>query len=160
MIKFLKFVLFIIVIAFAFALGVKFSDSFKGNLGNLGNDEIKVETELEKVFSEAKEEIKDKTSPEAPLTDEEKDLVNTTTETMPEFVDIEMIEPMDGVGEVTQGEINIQENVGGTTQNAPVPTTQNAPAPVVQQPTVTPAQQPVNNQVPAQVKKPAAAVKK
>ena len=159
MVKFLKFVLFIIVIAFAFALGVKFSDSFKGNMGNLREDEIKIETEMDKAFNDIKKEVRDDIPVETahPLTDEEKNEVNSTSDTMPEYVDIEIVEPMDGVIDNTQIETTNQ-NVGNlNTQDGNTAPVDNAiPVQPTQAP-VQPAQAPANQNaqpVPAQAKQP------
>lgn len=50
MVKFLKFVLFLVVVAFSFALGVKFSDSFKGTSTKVEKTEVKIEEEMKKAF--------------------------------------------------------------------------------------------------------------
>ena len=146
MVKFLKFVLFIIVIAFAFALGVKFSDSFKGSMGNLREDEVKIETEMDKAFNDIKKEVRDDIPAETahPLTDEEKNEVNSTSDTMPEYVDIEIVEPMDGVIDNTQIKTTNQNVENSNTQDgnaAPADNTVPAqPAQVPVQPAQAPAQ--------------------
>ncbi len=57
MIKFLKVILFLVAFAFAFALGVRFSDSFKGKFGNGEEAEIKVEEEMKRVFDGHEQKI-------------------------------------------------------------------------------------------------------
>lgn len=157
MIKFLKFVLFVIVVAFAFALGVKFSDSFKGNIGNLRDDEVKIENEMDKAFNEVKKEVRGDVSTEVarPLTEEERNEVNRATETMPEYVDIEIVEPMDGVIDNTQVETTTPDNAVVPTQS----TTSGQPNQVPAQPNqvpapVAPAPAKIQQPVPAQAKQP------
>ena len=141
MVKFLKFVLFIIIMAFAFALGVRFSDSFKGKMGNLGDDELKIEAEMDKAFDNVKKETEttDDMPLEAinPLTEEEKNEVNNTTEVIPEYVNIEITEPMDGVSDNAQPEattqnvenLNVQDNNVAPVQEAMPKQPVQAPAP-------------------------------
>ena len=50
MVKLLKFILFIILMAFSFALGVRFSDSFKNSPLVKGSDSAKTEEEMKKAF--------------------------------------------------------------------------------------------------------------
>ncbi len=111
MVKFLKFVLFVIILAFAFALGVKFSDSFKGNVGNLNDDEINIENEIDKSFNDAKEELyrvvdNHDVDNNAPLTEEEKNDVKNIE--APEYVDIEVVQPMDNIDDAEINSNNME----------------------------------------------------
>ena len=102
MIKFLKLLLFIVIVVFAFTLGVKFSDSFKTVTGNLQDDEMNIKQEIDKAFNDTKEEIykvvnRKDMQEETPLSEEEKEEVkNIETQ---EFNGIDVAEPMAGITE-------------------------------------------------------------
>ncbi len=128
MIKFLKFVLFVVIIAFAFALGVKFSGSFKGDVGNLHDDELVIKDEMDKAFNDTKEEIyrvmdrhdmeeerQPLTHEDRPLTEEEKNEVKNIDN--PDFEDINVIEPMDNIGNDEIG-VFIEEDQMPTSNDA------------------------------------------
>jgi len=135
MVKFLKLVLFIIIIAFAFALGVRFSDSFKNNVGNLKEDELRIETEMDKAFDNLKNDVRDDTSidAETSLTEAEKDEVNNTSDAMPDYIDIEIPEPMDGVIDDTGSKSAVHSNSLNSQDSNALPTTQNYGSGAVEQ---------------------------
>ena len=152
MVKFLKFILFIVIIAFSFALGVRFSDSFKNNLGSFKNDEIKVESEMNKTFNNLDNEVRKITNNDerevevAPLTEEEKNDVMNQSETMPKYVDIEIIEPMDGVAPMPADSVSNSDTQQPAPMNPNAQTVQNTDSQVSTQPaTVEPVQTPAQN---------------
>lgn len=59
MVNFLKFLLFLVMMAFSFSLGVRFSDTFKGKFGNAENIEIQAESAIDDIAKDSKEKIEE-----------------------------------------------------------------------------------------------------
>lgn len=122
MIKFLKTLLFVVIMIFSFALGVKYSYLFsKGDLNILNetdilfggkqgnrNTDVNNQEETEKiVIEEAPAEL-------SPLTDEEKNDIENLNAGMPDF---EGIEETSNGGEQTGAEIDVSEPMDGINNN-------------------------------------------
>lgn len=168
MVKFLKFILFVIIIVFAFALGVKFSDSFKGSLQmgtpvNPNETQIKIETEMDKAFDNTNIGVPAQGGnvDVIPLTDTERNQINDgTQQPVIEYIDIDVMESMDNIPNTISPNTNTQvaPNVPTpATPNAPVvptvPTTPTAPNTVPTAPNTVPAQNKAPTQVPPTVNK-------
>ena len=113
MIKFLKFILFLVILAFAFALGVRFSETFKGNFGNLNDDEISVQENVEKSFNDVKDELDKNIEKEETIKDE------NTPLTEDEKRDVQNVENSEFV------DINTDESINIDQQQEQQPNTQN-----------------------------------
>ncbi len=122
MIKFLKTLLFVVIMIFSFALGVKYSYLFsKGDLNILNetdilfggkqgnqNTDVNNQEETEKiVIEEAPAEL-------SPLTDEEKNDIENLNAGMPDF---EGIDESTNGGEQTGAEIDVSEPMDGINNN-------------------------------------------
>ena len=59
MVGFLKFLLFLVLMAFSFSLGVRFSDTFKGKFGNAENIEIQAESAIDDITKDSEEKIEE-----------------------------------------------------------------------------------------------------
>ena len=59
MVGFLKFLLFLVLMAFSFSLGVRFSDTFKGKFGNAENIEIQAESTIDDITKDSEEKIEE-----------------------------------------------------------------------------------------------------
>lgn len=148
MIKFLKTLLFIVIMIFSFALGVKYSHLFlKGDLNIFNetdilfddkqanqNTDVNNQEETEKiVIEEAPAEL-------SPLTDEEKNDIENLNAGMPDFegidestngdeqtgAEIDVSEPMDGINNnELENSVNSDNSVENNTNNT-VDTTNNA----------------------------------
>lgn len=59
MVGFLKFLLFLVLMAFSFSLGVRFSDTFKGKFGNAENIEIQAESAIDDIAKDSEEKIEE-----------------------------------------------------------------------------------------------------
>ena len=126
MVKFLKFVLFVVVMAFSFALGVKFSDSFRVNMPD---DQLSVEKEMNDAFSGTSIETQEiiETNDANPVSEEEKQEIENAV--VPDYVGMEIVEkqPMDNINEA---EINSVPNI----DNVDTPENPSAPAPTPELP--------------------------
>ena len=141
MIKFLKTLLFIVIMIFSFALGVKYSHLFlKGDLNIFNetdilfddkqanqNTDVNNQEETEKiVIEEAPAEL-------SPLTDEEKNDIENLNAGMPDFegidestngdeqtgAEIDVSEPMDGINNnELENSVNSDNSVENSTNNA------------------------------------------
>ena len=122
MIKFLKTLLFIVIMIFSFALGVKYSHLFlKGDLNIFNetdilfddkqanqNTDVNNQEETEKiVIEEAPAEL-------SPLTDEEKNDIENLNAGMPDF---EGIDESTNADEQTGAEIDVSEPMDGINNN-------------------------------------------
>ena len=116
MIKFLKFLLLVIVIAFAFALGVRFSDSFKGTMGNLKSDEKELEAEIKDTFAssknkDVKKEATADNSNDGSLNVVEKKESSNNSDVNSDYANVEVVESMDGVNsEVSDSNVQVQDS--------------------------------------------------
>ena len=141
MIKFLKTLLFIVIMIFSFALGVKYSHLFlKGDLNIFNetdilfddkqanqNTDVNNQEETEKiVIEEAPAEL-------SPLTDEEKNDIENLNAGMPDFdgidestngdeqtgAEIDVSEPMDGINNnELENSVNSDNSIENNTNNA------------------------------------------
>lgn len=146
MVKVLKFILFIVIIAFSFALGVKFSYLFNGNVLTVNNEDTIIQTEMNRTFENVEPQTFNPANVETqPLTDSEMNEVNNVSNepVAIEYVDIESVEPMDNVP-VAPVETNNQPMDSNVVQT-PVEPTPTEPTPVEQ-----PIQPTEINSVPAQ----------
>lgn len=119
MIKILKIALFLVSIAFAFTLGVKFSDSFKGKFNDNEDAEISVEDEMKKTFDENEQKNNaidvEQQDNNALDTEQNNELNPTGTEEQPVVQDntgMEVTEPMPMDG-VENPPIEMQDNNTG-----------------------------------------------
>ena len=115
MINFLKFLLFLVLMAFSFSLGVRFSDTFKGKFGNAENIEIQAESAIDDIAKDSEkkiEEIKEELEEEQEQNIEEnieqnlENKVENTEKTITN--DFEEPISMDGVEEGIYQEENIK----------------------------------------------------
>ena len=101
MVKLLKFVLFLVVMVFSFALGVKFSDSFKGNVSN-SSEAVSVQDEMNGAFDPKSVEGQNgaEVQDANPVTDQERQDVENAA--VPGYVDGQPVDNqnMDNLDEV------------------------------------------------------------
>lgn len=141
MIKFLKTLLFVVIMIFSFALGVKYSYLFsKGDLNILNetdilfggkqgnqNTDVNNQEETEKIV------IEETPAELSPLTDEEKNDIENLNASMPDFdgidessnsgeqtgAEIDVSEPMDGINNnELENSVNSDDSVENNTNNA------------------------------------------